>query len=83
MLKKRHPSYCCYRRNGDFNPTYHGWLSAHNIYIYIYIYIYRERERERERESEREKKNRMREREREREREVASTTEESKMGERC
>ena len=37
VLKKPYVSNCCYRENGDFNPTYHDWLE-------------RERERERERE---------------------------------
>ena len=36
VLKKRHVSDCCYKKNGDFNPTYHDWLG-------------RERETERER----------------------------------
>ena len=29
MLKKPYVSDCCYRKNGDFNPTYHAWLGAH------------------------------------------------------
>ena len=52
MLKKPHVSDCCYKKNGDFNPTYHDWLGG-------------ERDREIERETERD---RERERERERER---------------
>ena len=42
MLKKRHVSDCCYKKNGDFNPTYHDWLGG-------------ERERDRQREIERER----------------------------
>ena len=26
VLKKPYVSDCCYRENGDFNPTYHDWL---------------------------------------------------------
>ena len=26
VLKKPFVSDCCYRENGDFNPTYHDWL---------------------------------------------------------
>ena len=42
MLKKPHLSDCCYKKNGDFNPTYHDWLVGE-----------RETEREIERERER------------------------------
>ena len=69
MLKKRHVSDCCYKKNGDFNPTYHDWLGG------------REKQRERERERERRERRERERREREREREVLSTTEESKVGE--
>ena len=48
MLKKPHLSDCCYKKNGDFNPTYHERET--------------EREREREREIERDRE-RERERE--------------------
>ena len=67
MLKKPHVSDCRYKKNGDFNPTFHDWLGG-------------ERERDREREIERERE-RERDRERETEREVVSTTEESEVGE--
>ena len=40
MLKKPHLSDCCYKKNGDFNPTYHDWLGEGE----------RERDRERDRE---------------------------------
>ena len=56
MLKKPHLSDCCYKKNGDFNPTYHDWLGG-------------ERETEREREIEIRERDRERERERERGRE--------------
>ena len=42
MLKKPHVSDCCYKKNGDFNPTYHDWLGGE-----------RERQRDRYRETER------------------------------
>ena len=41
MLKKPHVSDCSYKKNGDFNPTYHDWLVG-------------ERQREIERDTERE-----------------------------
>ena len=44
MLKKPHVSDCCYRKNGDFNPSYHDWLGAYKT---------EEREIERDRERER------------------------------
>ena len=45
MLKKPHVSDCCYKKNGDFNPTYHDWLGGGGG----------ERETEREREIERDR----------------------------
>ena len=44
MLKKPNISDCCYKKNGDFNPTYHDWLGGE-----------RETERETERDGERER----------------------------
>ena len=58
MLKKPHVSGCCYRKNGDFNPSYHDCLDAHKT----------EGEREIERDLERERERERSERERERER---------------
>ena len=29
VLKKPHVSDCCYRKNGDFDPSYYDWLGAH------------------------------------------------------
>ena len=43
MLKKPHVSDCCYKKNGDFNPTYHDCLERKRE-------IERDRERQRERE---------------------------------
>ena len=34
VLKKPHVSNYYYRKNGDFNPTYHDWLGVHKKYIY-------------------------------------------------
>ena len=48
MLKKPHVSDCCYKKNGDFNPTYHDWLGGERE-------IERDRERQREREIDRER----------------------------
>ena len=44
MLKKPHLSDCCYKKNGDFNPTYHDRLGGERD---------RERDRERQRETDR------------------------------
>ena len=46
MLKKPHVSDCCYKKNGDFNPTYHDWLGGERERDRE-RYIERQRERER------------------------------------
>ena len=50
MLKKPHVSDCCYKKNGDFNLTYHDWLGGGERETERVIERDRERERERERE---------------------------------